>query len=321
MRIAWLALLALLLPLSAAADELRPGLIEWTETAPGEWQVGWTLPVVSLPSAPPAIVAPDACRPATPLPPPRLAGTRLVQSATYRCVAPLAGTRLGLAPLPPGEVILRVAPLSEPPQVRVLTAMRPVATIAAPDAALPVWRGYLGLGFEHILEGWDHLLFVTALVLIAGGWRRATLAVTAFTVAHSVTLAASVLGAVSLNPRFVEAAIALSIVLLAVELVRGGESLTRRYPAAVAFAFGLLHGFGFAGALAAIGLPEGDVAPALLAFNLGVEAGQLALVATLLAMLALARRAAPTALAPATRLATYAIGITGAFWLIDRTLS
>ena len=244
-----------------------------------------------------------------------------MQSAAYRCAAPLAGARVGLAPLPPGDVILRVAPLGEPPQVRVLTATSPVATMPPPEAAIPVWRGYLGLGFEHILEGWDHLLFVTALVLIAGTWRRAALAVTAFTVAHSVTLAASVLGAVSLNPRFVEAAIALSIVLLAVELARGDDSLTRRYPAAVAFAFGLLHGFGFAGALAAIGLPEGEIAPALLAFNLGVEAGQMTLVATLLAMLALIRRAAPAALAPATRLATYAIGVTGAFWLIDRTLS
>ena len=224
-------------------------------------------------------------------------------------------------PLPPGEVILRVAPLGEPPQVRVLTATSPVATMPPPEAAIPVWRGYLALGFEHILEGWDHLLFVTALVLIAGGWRRAALAVTAFTVAHSITLAASVLGAVSLNPRFVEAAIALSIVLLAVELARGSDSLTRRYPAAVAFPFGLLHGFGFAGALAAIGLPEGEVAPALLAFNIGVEAGQLMLVAALLAAMALLRRAAPAALAPTTRAASYAIGITGAFWLIDRTLS
>ena len=164
------------------------------------------------------------------------------------------------------------------------------------------------------------MLFVIALVLLVRrGWAVAG-AVTAFTVAHSLTLAGVTLGLVGLPPRPVEAVIALSIVFLAVELVRGRDrpSLTLRYPWAIAFAFGLFHGFGFAGALAEIGLPDGEVPAALLAFNLGVEAGQLFVVAVVIAVLALASRIAARMVEPAVRVAAYAIGITASYWLIDR---
>ena len=144
---------------------------------------------------------------------------------------------------------------------------------------------YLRLGIEHILFGFDHLLFVLALVILVRDWRRVALTVTAFTVAHSITLAAATLGLVHVPGPPVEAAIALSIVLVAVEIVnarRGMPSLTARWPWLVAFCFGLLHGFGFAGALAEVGLPHHAIPIALLFFNLGVEIGQLAFVAAVL---------------------------------------
>jgi hypothetical protein len=174
--------------------------------------------------------------------------------------------------------------------------------------------------------GWDHLLFVIALVLLVRrGWAVAK-AVTAFTVAHSLTLAGVTLGLVGLPQAPVEALIALSIVFLAAELLRArdgahGPSVTLRYPWGIAFAFGLVHGFGFAGALKEIGLPEGEVPAALLAFNLGVEAGQLMVVVSVLAVLAIVTRLARPALAPMLRISAYAIGITASYWLIDRVVA
>ena len=167
--------------------------------------------------------------------------------------------------------------------------------------------------------GWDHLLFVIALVLlVVGGW-QVVKAATAFTIAHSITLVATTLGYTGLPSRPVEALIALSIVFLAVELARSDrETWTRRWPWVVAFGFGLLHGFGFAGALREIGLPEGEVPAALFAFNVGVEAGQLLVIAALIALRALIQRFAPKADAPALRFATYGIGITASYWLVDR---
>ena len=182
---------------------------------------------------------------------------------------------------------------------------------------------YLVIGAEHILFGWDHLLFVIALVLLIGNWRRVVVAATAFTISHSITLAAASLGFVGLPQKPVEALIALSILFLALEIVRsdpGQPTLTRRFPWVVAFLFGLLHGFGFAGALAEIGLPQDDLVAALLAFNIGVEAGQLLVIGLLLGTIAAARKFAPAALSPAIRAASYGIGIIGAYWLIDRVV-
>lgn len=218
-----------------------------------------------------------------------------------------------------GDVMLRVAPLGRPVQTFRLTGAQPMATIAARPGSWQVMRSYFALGVEHILEGWDHLLFVIALVLLVRrGWAVAK-AVTAFTVAHSLTLAGVSLGFLGLPGRPVEAVIALSIVLLAVEVARGERTtLTRRWPWLVAFLFGLVHGFGFAGALRDIGLPEGEVPAALIAFNLGVEAGQLCVVLGVLLVLEAIRRIRSDALAPAIRAASYAIGITGSYWLVER---
>jgi hydrogenase/urease accessory protein HupE len=201
------------------------------------------------------------------------------------------------------------------------------ATPSAGDVAVT----YLRLGVEHILFGFDHLLFVLALTILVRGWRRVALTVTAFTVAHSLTLAAATLGFVSVPGPPIEAAIALSIVLVAVEVVnarRGTPSLAARWPWLIAFCFGLLHGFGFAGALAEVGLPHHAIPIALLFFNVGVEFGQLAFVAAVLTVGGIFRRSIAFRFEPALAqrtvnrldvMAAYAIGAVAAFWLIERT--
>ena len=176
---------------------------------------------------------------------------------------------------------------------------------------------------EHILGGYDHLLLVLAPMLIVRSTRVLIQTITAFTIAHSITLALATLGVVHVPGPPVEATIALIILLLAVEIAhirRGQPSLTAKWPWLVAFAFGLLHGFGFAGALTAIGLPQGDVPLALFAFNVGVELGQLAFIAAVLAVLALARRTPlpRTVVQNALPVATYVIGTLAAFWFVDR---
>ena len=183
--------------------------------------------------------------------------------------------------------------------------------------------GYLQLGFQHIVFGPDHLLFVLGLMLIVADRWMLVKTITAFTVAHSITLALATLGHVSLPVPALEAAIALSILFLGPEIVRtwrGETSFTLRHPWVVAFAFGLLHGFGFASGLAAVGLPRDEIPLALLLFNLGVELGQLAFV---LVLLVLAHGATVLGLKwplAARRLPGYLVGTLGAFWTIQRTL-
>jgi hydrogenase/urease accessory protein HupE len=182
---------------------------------------------------------------------------------------------------------------------------------------------YLVHGIEHILFGYDHLLFVLALILIVRSGRVLLITITSFTIAHSITLSLATLGVTHVSGPPVEAAIALSILLLACEIIRsqrGQAGLTARWPWAVAFSFGLLHGFGFASALTEIGLPQGDIPLALFAFNVGVEIGQLAFIAAVLCTLRAARLlrlpAPVERYAPA--LTTYAIGILAAYWFFER---
>lgn len=203
-----------------------------------------------------------------------------------------------------------------------------VLTPAAPEFAINAHAGaavpaYLQLGVEHILTGIDHLLFVFGLLLLSSGWRQLLRTVTAFTLAHSITLALTALKLISVNPALIEAMVAYSILFLAVELVRkqrGKHGLTQRKPWLVAFGFGLLHGAAFAGALKKIGLPEGNIPLALALFNAGVEVGQLVFVGFALALLwALQRLRWPEA---APRLAwsasSYAIGSFAMFWFLER---
>ena len=175
---------------------------------------------------------------------------------------------------------------------------------------------YTGLGFEHILNGIDHLFFVLSLLFLVGFNRRLIATITAFTVAHSVTLAASALGGLAMRPPPVEAVIALSIVLVSAEALVNRNSLTQRMPALLSFGFGLVHGLGFAGALRDIGLPENNLAVALLGFNLGVEGGQLLVIGLAWLVTLSLHRFGWTA--KARKFVLYAIGSVSVYWTLAR---
>jgi hydrogenase/urease accessory protein HupE len=319
-RLLWL-LLVLLAVTPASADELRPGYLELTQRDAHHWRVVYKAPILgglatrARPAfAPGCAVIPGAVR---------LEGGSLVSVAELRCPGSLDGTTVGLTGMDSGftDALVRIAPLDRPVQAERLTRERPAVTVTAVPDSWQVARTYLLLGIEHILTGYDHLLFVVALVLLLGrGW-AVVKAATAFTVAHSITLAGTTLGLFGLAQAPVEALIALSIVFLAVEIAKRDPArprLSERIPWVVAFLFGLLHGFGFAGALREIGLPDGDVPMALLTFNLGVEAGQLAIVAACVAIIAAIRRTRPRLLRPTELTATYLIGSVACFWFIQR---
>jgi len=207
--------------------------------------------------------------------------------------------------------------------VRVVTASAPTLTVygARASAGLrslaPIASDYTRLGIEHILTGFDHLAFVVALTLLVSSTRALVMTVTAFTLAHSLSLLATVLGIAALPRAPVEAAIALSIGLVCREALRPDDSLARRLPAVVAFAFGLLHGLGFASALLDFGLPENHLTLALFSFNVGVELGQLAVLAVVAGLRLLAGRFRLTHVA-FRRAPLYALGGLAAFWFLDR---
>lgn len=198
----------------------------------------------------------------------------------------------------------------------------PFVDIVAQRSAWQVAGDYTELGVDHILSGFDHLTFVLALILIVSGTRRLLITVTAFTLAHSITLAAAALGVVWVPGAPVEATIALSILFLATELMKvksGQLSLTAQYPWVVAFVFGLLHGFGFAGALTDIGLPEESILLALVFFNVGVELGQLLFVAVIVFIGWMLHKLKQSKLLDRAELvAIYSIGGLASFWFIER---
>ena len=318
------AVLMLFAALPAQADELRPGYLELTQLDTQQWKLVWKAPVLGGLATRTRPAFPEFCSQSPPQA--RVEGAVLVAESRLTCTKDLAGAQVGLAGMDAAftDALLRVAPLGRPIQTTRLTQQTTMVTVATVPDAWEVARSYFVLGVEHILTGYDHLLFVIALVLLLGRISPVIKAATAFTVAHSLTLVGSTLGLVGLAQAPVEALVALSIVFLAVEIAKqkpGDPGLTERLPWLVAFLFGLLHGFGFAGALREIGLPESDVPTALLTFNLGVEAGQLAIVAAVIAIIALTRRLRPQTLRPATLTATYAIGITASFWFIERLVS
>jgi len=183
-----------------------------------------------------------------------------------------------------------------------------------------VVRSYVALGIEHIASGPDHLLFVFGLLLLVPSLWLLVETITAFTIGHSLTLTAAVLGIARVPSRPIEVLIAVSVLVLAVELTGAPDRTTwlRRRPWLIAGAFGLLHGFGFAGALTEAGLPDGDVPIALAAFNVGIECGQLLFIALVLGAGAMVRRWRPRLATLALRPAVYAMGILAAFWSFER---
>lgn len=248
-------------------------------------------------------------------------GGAFVERSVAECPGGLIGHEVAIDGLSATltDVLARFERLDGTTQIARLTPSDYSFTVTASENWQQVASTYTWLGVEHILLGIDHLLFVLALLMIVGGWRKLVATVTAFTLAHSITLAAATLGFVKVPQAPVEAVIALSILFVAAEIIhwrQGRPGITRRKPWLVAFTFGLLHGFGFAGALTEIGLPEHAIPLALLFFNLGVEAGQLAFIAaTFLAWSLLRRIVWPEW---AWRVPVYGIGGMAAYWTIER---
>ena len=320
LRLMVAALLACL-ALPAQADELRPGYLELTQRDAQHWKVVWKAPVLGGLATRTRPAFPPFCTQSAPQA--RIEGAALVAESTLTCSKDLAGSKVGLAGMDAAftDALLRVAPLGRPVQASRLTPTAAMVEVSTVPDRWEVARSYFWLGVEHILTGYDHLLFVIALVLLLLRPWTVVRAATAFTVAHSLTLIGTTLGVIGLAQAPVEALIALSIIFLAVEIVKqdpANPRLSERLPWLVAFGFGLIHGFGFAGALREIGLPEGDVPVALLTFNLGVEAGQLLIIAAVIAAIAVLKRFAQPALRTAVLAASYAIGITASFWFIQR---
>jgi hydrogenase/urease accessory protein HupE len=319
------ALVGLLAALTVpvAAHEIRPAYLQIDESAPGRYQLLWRTPVLSGMRLPVVLRLPDEIHDVI-----APVGQELSDSLVERRVVGggrLSGRRIEFVGLQATitDVLVRVQMLDGTHSTTLVRPSQPWVDIATSQGPLSVAGTYLLHGIEHILFGVDHLLFVLGLILIVRSTRMLLLTVTGFTVAHSITLSLATLGVVHVPAPPVEACIALSILLLASEIVRlqkGESSLTAAWPWAVAFSFGLVHGLGFASALIDIGLPQGDIPLALLTFNVGVEVGQLAFIALVLGVIELARM--PAIVESWLRTVTaYGVGAVAAFWLIQRIAS
>jgi hydrogenase/urease accessory protein HupE len=305
----------------ASAHELRPAYLDMRETAPHEFTVLWKVPALGDRHLSLYVRLPDNCitKSASVQ---TFQGNAFYDRSTVLCPEikgkgiTIDGLRSTLT-----DVLVRIQYSDSSTQVVRLRPEAPTFIVSGKQSRLEVVQTYFVLGVDHILGGVDHLLFVLSLILLIPNRWMLLKTVTAFTVAHSITLAGAALGYFSLPQQPVEATIALSIAFVASELAKsqpGQIRLSESSPWVVAFAFGLLHGFGFAGALKEIGLPQGDIPLALATFNLGVEAGQLMFVAAIL----LSYKAIHTLFdVPASKgrvAAAYVIGTTSAIWLVSR---
>jgi hydrogenase/urease accessory protein HupE len=322
----WLFAGALAVP-AARAHEARPAYLEIKETSPNQFSVLWRTPVLAGMRMPVVLKLPDDMRNLKEPVVQELSDSLLERRWIDAGPNGLAGKRIefpGLQ-LTITDTLVRFEMLDGRKGTALVHPSQPRLELAASQTRWAVAGAYLRLGVEHIWGGIDHLLFILALLLLVRGWRRVVATVTAFTVAHSITLAAATLGFVHVPQKPVEATIALSIVFVAAEIIRsrrGLVGLTEKAPWVVAFTFGLLHGFGFAGALSEVGLPQNAIPVALLFFNVGVEVGQLLFIASVFAVVILARQVASRITLPklawAWRLSPYAIGSVAAFWVIQR---
>jgi hydrogenase/urease accessory protein HupE len=317
-----LVVLAVFAASAAGAHMLAPSLLQIRELDGGRLDVEWRTPIAGTPGAELRPVLPSGCEP-TAKPSIGQIDAALVTRWPVACsMAGLVGRRFTVAGIVENraDVLLRIE-LADGRRLRtVLGAEHPQFVVPDHERPLDVFASYLRLGVEHILTGFDHLLFVLGLCLLISGRRLLLWTLTSFTVGHSVTLSLAALGFVHVPQAPAEAAIAVTIFVLARELARPAASptLLRRRPWAMAALFGLLHGLGFAGALAEIGLPQGDIPLALFSFNVGIEIGQIAFVIVVVAVRAVLERLAlrgdlVSRLGPA-----YAIGALSAFWIFER---
>ncbi|MBY8975975.1 HupE/UreJ family protein [Rhodobacteraceae bacterium NNCM2] len=305
----------------ASAHDVRPAYLQVDQIGEERYSLIWRTPILS--GAPLPVIL-DLPAEAVLRSSPNVQTLPGSQIARHVVDIPggFGGKRIGFTGLEATitDVLVRVSEGAAEQYTVLVRPSQPWVEFAPHQGALTIAATFLGQGVEHILYGIDHLLFVVSLLLIVRDWRMLVLTISAFTVAHSITLGLATFGLVHPPSGPVETMIAASIVLVAAEAVRrerGVSSATIRWPWVVAFVFGLLHGFGFAGALLDLGLPRGDIPLALLTFNLGVELGQLAFIAFLMFAMAALRRV--VSLPPqAIRVSAYAIGITSSFWVFER---
>jgi len=316
--------LALLFAVPAAADEFKPAYLQLTERGDGQYDVLWKVPALDeqtvLRLKP---VFPPGARDLTPHRATYADGAT-VQRWRIAVSGGLAGKQTqfaGLA-LVPVDVLVRLVRADGTEQIERLNPANPAFLATASPGPWEVVQSYTLLGIEHIWRGVDHLLFVLSLIMLVDSLRKLLLTITAFTVAHSITLALATLGVIHVPGPPVEAAIALSIVFVAAEILhrqQGRSGLAVSKPWLVAFSFGLLHGLGFAGALAEVGLPQNSIPLALLFFNVGAEIGQMLFVAAVLAAAALVQRlTGPLDPRWSRVLPSYAIGGIASYWVFER---
>ncbi|MEQ1439034.1 HupE/UreJ family protein [Fontimonas sp. SYSU GA230001] len=318
-------MLAFALLLAATAVQghpLAPALLDLRESAPGVYDVSWRTSVVSVRGTPVAPQWPPGCA-AEVQGVARIDGEdALLHRWRLSCPGGIEGRRLAIDGLAAGGInaILRYESLDGGVAQTLLDAAQPQWTVPAAGAAKPVFVEYLRLGFTHLLAGPDHVLLILGLVALVRRPRALVGTVTAFTLGHSLTLSAAALGLLRLPSALAEVLIAATLVVLALQLLRpGGAGALERRPWWIAAVFGLIHGLGFAGALAEVGLPQREIALALLAFNLGIECGQLLLVLVFLAGIHAARRSVSVpAAAPLHGALAYVIGSLAAYWVIGR---
>ncbi len=309
----------------ASADEFRPAYLELQQIGPGVFEQLWKVPAKGQNGrlALKVIFADDVevVRPEQT----RLVGGAFISRSTIRHADALIGTSIAIEGLERlvTDVIVRIHWLDGATEVTRLTPQDPAFVVPAQPTTLQVAGTYLRFGIEHILAGLDHLLFVACLIFIAGTWRRLLITISGFTLAHSITLSLASLGFLRVPVPPTEAAIALSIVFLAREIaVSRRDTLTWRYPIAVSSLFGLLHGLGFASALQDIGLPQAEIPAALLAFNVGVELGQITFVVAVLAAFASVGKAIASRalMQKLERPLAYGVGGLATLWGLERIL-
>ena len=319
--------LALLLAIAcpAGADVFRPAYLELREVGGDRYDVMWKVPAQGDARLAVSVRLPPDARQ---IQEPRgfFNDGSFVERWRIERPGGLAGATLRVEGIAAGvtDVIVRIERLDGTSQVERLLPQAPEFSVRPATGAAEVAWSYFVLGVEHILGGIDHLLFVLALLLLVRGAKRIVATITAFTLAHSITLVAATLGWVHVPGPPVEATIALSIVFVAAEVLHGLQGrpgLTARAPWLVAFTFGLLHGFGFAGALAEVGLPQKAIPVALLMFNVGVEVGQLLFVGAVLGLHALLARLRIGRATWAAQAIPYAIGGVAMFWVIERIVA
>ena len=309
--------------MSLHADEIRPAYLELKEKTPNTFSVVFKVPAHGDKKLSLQAVLPETCQLLGEKNAAFLAGS-YIERWYVKCKTGMINEQIKVVGLENTntDLLLRLEFLNGTSQSELLSPVKTSYTVPQEASSSQVIKTYTWMGITHILMGFDHLLFVFALLLIVKSMRRLLWTITAFTLAHSITMAGATLGIVQIPQQPVEAMIALSILFLAMEIVhekQGKVGLASQYPWLIAFIFGLLHGFGFAGALAEIGLPEQAITLALIFFNIGVELGQLMFVSTVvLAAWLLQRLNYPKLMEKAEMFVVYGIGGLSAFWVFER---